>query len=314
VPASTLDRAVVAISAKDADDHNAVAAVQDAFSGWDGPDVEVLVLAERTHGPADTVSLMIAQADIRGAIAIKDSDSFFATILHQTGCFIAVCDVRGAPELSNLGGKSFVILNDQGYVEDIAEKKICSDLISAGLYGFSDAGLFVTCHAALRPHAGTCGLYVSHVMAQAITEGEAVRTLQVNDFVDLDSEKSWRDYCRNHRTLIIEIDGVLIKSQSGSLPLGWKVQDRAIVPNLDFLRMAQQRGTQLIFITSRAEDLREQTLAALRDLELDVHALVMGCRQGQRCLVSDFAPSHSKLAAIAINLERNTPNLAQLLL
>jgi hypothetical protein len=312
LPPHLAARAVVAMCAEDDARYSAAEAVRRAFAATPGLDVDIVVLDGATQGPAETVQLMIERAGVRGPIAIKDSDSLFDALPAPQGSFVAVCDLRDNPGIAGISGKSFIRLNEHGIVADIVEKEVCSNLISAGLYGFADAGIFRQAYRALHNVQGAPGLFVSHVIEGAICAGEMVAAPKVTGFLDLDSEALWRDHCRRHGTLVIDIDGVVVRNQSRFFPPYWESPEQPIEANVACLRDMQDAGTQLIFMTARPEIYRAKTHAMLSLLGLRPHALIMSCHHGQRCLVNDFAPSNPYPSAVAVNLERNAASLAQL--
>jgi hypothetical protein len=56
---------------------------------------------------------MIRNANVKGGIAIKDADSFFDPAALPDGSFASVSDVRRTPEMANIGGKSFAIIDEK---------------------------------------------------------------------------------------------------------------------------------------------------------------------------------------------------------
>lgn len=52
-------------------------------------------------------------------------------------------------DVPRLKDKSFIVLNEQSRIIDIAEKQLKSGIISLGLYGFADVGDFLDAYAAL---------------------------------------------------------------------------------------------------------------------------------------------------------------------
>jgi hypothetical protein len=312
LPPERVTRAVVAMCAEDDVRYSAAEAIRRAFAATPGLSVDIVILDHPTQGPAQTVQLMMDRAGVRGPIAIKDGDSLFDPLPAPRESFVAVCDLRRNPGVAGISGKSFIRLNEHGFVADIVEKEVCSSLISAGLYGFSDTAVFRQAYHALHNVQATPGLFVSHVIEQAICAGEMVAALPVEAFLDLDSEALWRDHCRRRGTLVIDIDGVVVKNQSRFFPPYWETPEQPIGANVACLRDLQAAGKQLVFMTARPETYRTKTHAMLTGLGLHAHALIMDCHHGQRCLVNDFAPSNPYPSAVAVNLERNAPSLAQL--
>ncbi len=72
---------------------------------------EVIVLAEETRGPADTVARMLHQGNVTGGFAVKDADSFFDPSPIPDGNFVSISDLRETPGMTNVGAKSFAMIN-----------------------------------------------------------------------------------------------------------------------------------------------------------------------------------------------------------
>ena len=51
---------------------------------------------------------------VHGAIAIKDADSFFTPSPLPDTSFVSVSDVRQSPRMTNVGAKSFAVINGEG--------------------------------------------------------------------------------------------------------------------------------------------------------------------------------------------------------
>ncbi len=311
-PASQVERVVIGVPA-DIDHRFGVRkAIHRAFGSSYASPVEVVIIDHPTAGPGETINLMIEQAQVTGAIAIKDCDSFFEPISYPAGSFVSVCDLRENLDVVRVGEKSFVLCNEQGLVGDIVEKVICSNLISVGLYGFSAVDLFRSCYANMLEALESSAFYISHMISAAVANGEIVTPVTVDGYVDVDSDASWLAYRDRHITLMVDIDGVVFENHSRFFPPYWEEEDRPIDANVAHLLMLQKRGAQLVFMTARPEQFRHKTLSTLQGLGFNVHGLVTGCLHGRRYLVNDFAPSNPYPSAVALNLGRNMPDLSKL--
>lgn len=308
VPAQGITRTVIAIRREHDERYGGQVALRRAF----GAGIDVVVLDRDTNGPAETIAAMVEQAGVGGPILIKDADSFFAPSALPSGTSVAVTDLRRALAISRVGAKSFVVLNEHGLVVDIVEKDVSSNYVSSGLYGFASASLFMSCIAEVRPMARG-EIFVSHVIAEALRRGEVVRPHVVESFVDVGTLTDWRDYTAQRRTYFVDIDGVVFENQSGFFPPFWDSEPTPIAANVTHLRTLQDRGGQLVFVTSRPETLRTTTAAALEAVGLAPHALVMGCAHAGRVLINDFADSNPYPSAVAVNIARNRPDLHHLL-
>ena len=132
--------------------------------------IEIVTLEKMTQGPAETVFETIKKAQLSGAIVVKDSDNYLKTQTAPNGNFVAGLDLNEwEHDVQNLKSKSFLIVNEQGNLLDIIEKKICSDVVCLGLYGFNKAEDFVRSYKHLsNSNYPISRLYLSHVISYLI--------------------------------------------------------------------------------------------------------------------------------------------------
>lgn len=315
IPQNEIGRVVIGLSREADRCFGAATAIRRSFEQRGLGEPSIVVLDEPTAGPAHTVHEIIRHTDIAGPIVIKDSDSIFDCGANlPAGSFVAVTDLREHLDITNVGEKSFVLCNEQGFIDNIVEKEVCSNLISVGLYGFSDVAIFrQNFQRACGGAPDTPALFVSHVVAAAIDRGELFAPFKTTNFVEVDSKPSWRAYCERQMTLVLDLDGVVFESRSGFFPPYWDEEDKPIAANVAYLRQLQATGAQFVFMTARPDKYRQKTLAALRAAGLDVHALITGCHHARRYLVNDFAPSNPFPTAIAVNMARDAPDLPKLI-
>ena len=306
VPSTAYDRAIIAVRAEHEAGYQATALLRRVF----GENVEVLVLDRDTRGPAETVAEMIRRADVTGAFVVKDADSFFDPAPIPDGNFVALSDVRRSPHMTNVGAKSFAVINEHNLVVEMVEKNLASNFVSVGLYGFADAATYLGHFDRLAADEAGQEFFVSHVMNRGIIAGMMVSPLIVAGLIDVGTLEDWRRHVRPRGTIVTDLDGVVFENHSRYFPPYWTDADRPIDANVAALRRWQEDGAQLIFMTARPEAFRQATEEALRSLGLEAHALIMDCRHGRRFLVNDHASSNPYPAAVAISTERNSPNLA----
>jgi hypothetical protein len=300
------DRTVVAVRAEHEDKYQTTALLQRVF----GQDVQVLVLPRDTRGPAETVAEMIRLADVAGSFVVKDADSFFDPAPLPRGSFVALSDVRAAPHMTNVGAKSFAVINENNLIVEMVEKSLISNYVSVGLYGFEDAATYLDLFGGLAAEPGVGELFVSHVMNRAIAGGMPVAPLLVTGLIDVGTLEDWRRHVRARGTVVTDLDGVVFENHSRYFPPFWSDDDIPIADNVAALRLWQEQGAQLVFMTARPECHRRKTELTLQRLGLEPHALIMDCRHGRRFLINDHAPSNPYPSAVAISTERNSPALA----
>jgi dTDP-glucose pyrophosphorylase len=309
LPRQNYRNTVVAVRAEHEARYQATELLKRVF----GPDIDVLVLKEDTRGPADTVARILRHANISGSFAVKDADSFFDTAPVPEGNFVAVTDVRVAPQMSNVGAKSFAVINENGLVVEMIEKSLASNFVCVGLYGFADAAAYLEAFDAVSEEAADSEIFVSHVMNHAISEGLIVTPHIVEGLIDVGTLEDWRRHVRPRGTIIADLDGVVFENHSRYFPPFWSDTEQPISANVAALRQWQDQGAQLIFVTARPESFRAKTEQALHESGLQPHALIMDCRHGRRFLVNDHAPSNPYPAAVAVSTERNSSNLSDYL-
>jgi hypothetical protein len=307
LPSGSYDRIVVAVRAEHEARYQTVALLERVF----GDAAEVLVLPLDTRGPADTVSEMILGAGVEGPFAIKDADSFFDPAPLPDTSFVALSDIRKNPQMSNVGAKSFAVINENNLVVEMIEKSLASNFVSVGLYGFSDAAGYLESFVATRAATETGELFVSHVVNRAIADGMAVTPLPVQGLIDVGTLEDWRRHVRTRGTIVTDLDGVVFQNHSRYFAPFWDDEDVPIEGNVAALRSFQEQGAQIVFMTARPEAYRAKTEGALRRLGLQPHAIVMDCRHGRRFLINDHAASNPYPSAVAISTERNSPTLAE---
>lgn len=302
-------RRIIAIRKDHDDNFGAMTALRRAF----GDTVEIIVIDHDTNGPAETVELMLKRGGVKGAFMIKDADSFFEPVAPTGAAFVTVSDLRECLDMSRVGAKSFITINEQGVIAAIVEKQVVSNYVSVGLYAFEDAASYLGWIDQVRTNEISGEIFVSHVVSHAIAEGEIFRPHQVREVIDVGTLADWVNYVSNHRMFLVDIDGVVFRNQSEYFPPYWGDEVDPIVENVEKLRQVQAKGAQLIFVTSRPEKYRDATMQALGQVGLVPYALVMGAAHASRVLINDFAPSNPYPSAQAINLIRNSGDLPRYL-
>lgn len=185
------------------------------------PRAEVIILPEKTSGPAETVYETILRGNVRGKTAVKDSHNMISLEAPANGNMIAGLDLMNyAGTVENLRSKSFIVPNEQNDVLDIAEKRLRSDIISAGLYSFSDSEDFVSAFLRLSdPDYNIRELYVSHIISYLTGYRNVIfHCCNVSFFEDWASQGTWQELRRNFtlrvsgkriRLIMTDLDGTL---------------------------------------------------------------------------------------------------------
>ena len=109
--------------------------------------ISVVILENRTKGPADTVYQIIQQIGFDAEpILVKDCDSFFDYPAIDENA-VCVARVEDYEIIKRLSSKSFIVSNDQGIIIDIIEKQVSKSLrIHSIVYPFKEYSSAITCN------------------------------------------------------------------------------------------------------------------------------------------------------------------------
>lgn len=279
-----------------------------------GDQVEIVSFDHPTSGPAETVSQIIRRAEISGAIFVKDCDSWFRHDGNVFGDVICIADLQSLPNVRNVAAKSFVHVNEHGIVENIAEKRVSSNLISVGGYGFHDASIYLRAYDGLNAEAAGQGeVFLSHIIVEAIRRGAVFRGVATTDYEDVGTLEAWTAFRKRQQVYFVDIDGVVLRNAGQYIPPLWDHVDVELPLNIATLRSAERNGAQLIFVTARPECYRVKTEDVLRAAGLSWHAIIFGVNHSARVLINDYAPSNPYPSAVAINIPRNGEQLSDML-
>ena len=101
------------------------------------------------------------------------------------------------------------------------------------------------------------------------------------------------------KTWILDLDGTIVKHN------GYKLDGHdTLLPGIESFLNKIQPNDVVIFVTSRKEDVMEQTEEFLREADIRYDHIIYNAPYGERILVNDAKPSGLK-TAIAINTSRN---------
>lgn len=267
--------------------------------------VNLVVLEERTSGPADTVYQILKQANISDdkEFFIKDCDSFFDHIPTE-GNYVCVSSIADHEVLKRLASKSFVISNDQGIINNIIEKKVVSDKFCVGGYKFDKSGLYKSTFEKLKSK-NLKEIFVSHIIQDCLHNNHIFTEKQITNYIDVGTAEDWFEY--NDRPVIFcDIDGTLVKAQAKGT---YDEQPEALEENVKVMLKYQNNGSQIIFTTARPKKYDTRTREILDSLGFKEYDLISGLQNVKRILINDYNEANPHPRAIAVNLKRDTDNL-----
>lgn len=289
--------------------------VQDFIKHEFGTEVNLVILPERTSGPAETVEKILDIANVQAytPIFVKDCDSFFDHEVVE-GNYVCVSRIQDKETIINPANKSYVITNDTGFIQKIVEKAVVSDTYCVGGYKFQAAHYYRAAVAWSKSinmnHLGE--VFVSHAIKHMLTIPVPVFTANVTNYVDVGTMQDWQAY-NNKPVVFCDIDGTIIRNQQRYGDNNYDSAPMPLVNNIRTILAYQNSGSQLIFTTARPETARQTTNRMLEDLGFRGFQLLMNLNNSSRILINDYNELNPYPRATAVNIRRNADNLSDFL-
>ncbi len=302
------ERIIVTVTQAQIESYDVGLILEQAFSSV--PKFELCVLPGVTSGPLETVVVTISKKNVVGPVVIKDSDNCVgasvADILGREN-FVVGSSLR-ENRVRNPENKSYLLINEQGFLVDIVEKRIRSELMCAGVYGFSSASDIASqgnqilhSHAQLGSEA-----FVSHLVAQmVIAESTAFRYVPASHFEDWGTVEEWRSLQKDNQSIFLDFDGVVLSNRGRYGRQNWRNSVDELGDNLSRLRELVEKGAQIIVTTSRPVEYEKQIREMFEQSRIPIHTVVCGLNHSPRMLINDFAPTNPYPSALAVSLPRD---------
>jgi hypothetical protein len=270
-----------------------------------GDKISIVILDERTTGPADTVYQILKKINLDPTeeILIKDCDSFFEHE-YQPGNYVCVSSIKNHEVVKRLGSKSFIITNDQGIINSIIEKQVVSDKFCVGGYKFESADMFISAFESLKS-AHVNEIFVSHIIEECLNNKHIFKESMVWDYADVGTAEEWFEY-NDKAVIFCDIDGTLVKAQPRH---AFKDAPEPLENNVSRLLEMQAQGSLIIFTTARPEQIHTHIEEMLKSLGFVNFKLITGLPNAKRILINDYNEANPFPRAIAINIKRDTDNL-----
>jgi hypothetical protein len=273
-----------------------------------GDNITVVVLENRTTGPADTVYQIIKKINLHDEeILIKDCDSFFDHT-YQEGNYVCVSSIKNHDILKRLGSKSFIIANDQGLINTIIEKQVVSDKFCVGGYKFESASMFTKTFEALSNNHMK-EIFVSHIIEECLNDSHVFKESLVSNYIDVGTAEEWFEH-NDKAVIFCDIDGTLIKAQPRH---AYDQLPTPLEKNVARLHHMASTGCLIIFTTARPSLYHDSIYKMLESLGFKDFQLLTGLPNAKRILINDYNEANPFPRAIAINLKRDTDNLGDYL-
>ena len=270
--------------------------------------VRVVVLDNKTDGPADTVYQIIKKSGInlQQEILIRDCDSFFEHD-HQIGNYVCVNSLVEHETLKNPAAKSYVISNNQGIIVNIIEKQIISDKFCVGGYKFQSAEMYMSAYEGVAN--GSQEIFVSHVIEKCLAIGEIFKEVPVSNYVDVGTADDWYEF-NDKNVVFCDIDGTIVKAQHRK---DFEKTPEPLHHNIQRVKELAQHGGMVVFTTARPDSARDTVHAMLVGLGFENFKLITGLPNTKRILINDYNAANPYPRAIAVNVKRDSDTLSELI-
>ncbi len=270
--------------------------------------IEICVLDDFTKSASETVYLTLEKMNVEGAFVVKDSDNkVVVDIPTSISNSITSYDLHKHPNISNIPGKSFLIVNEQNIIEDIIEKQVVSNVICLGVYAFEDVNLFKNAYLELKDKKLTGEMFISHVISYILKSKEHIfLSIEADDYEDWGTLEEWKQVQKRYRTYFVDVDGVLMKNCGKYGSINWSNNSTTIPGNMQTIKKLQDDGAQIVITTSRPEEYRRDLENILNKNGIKPYAMLMGMNHSARVVINDFAPTNPYPSGMAITLPRNS--------
>lgn len=273
------------------------------------PSKLVITLLENTKNQPDTIRQTIERQYVKNQILIKDCDDYFKSdgaFIGNSVCYYPLSKIGK----TNASNKSYITIDSLGYIDNIVEKRVISEEFCCGGYSFQEAQEFIDYYYKLCNYEN---LYVSHIIGEMLRDGKCFVPIQVENYIDWGTLEDWEKYKSEFNTLFIDLDGTLVENSSEFGTPKWG-ETKQIKENCDVIRGLYNEGkTQIIITTARREEYTGITYAQLSRENIPFHKLIMNLYHGKRYIINDYSNTNKYPSCEAINLERNSNKLKDLL-
>lgn len=292
------------------DKHSVRVAIETQFDEIGYRDkLRFIMLKERTRNQPETVYQGLKAAGITGPIFIKDSDNQFSAPVKE-GNHVCCLDLHEL-ETVNARNKSYIDIDEYGFVQNIVEKKIVSSTFCVGGYVFESAQTFMSIYEKLS--SDSHDLYISNIIYQMLMDGHTFNALHSEDYCDWGTIREWNQYKAQYSTLFVDLDGTLVENSAQYNSPYWG-ETNGITKNIQVLNKLHKSGkVQIIITTSRKESFREATIKQLERLNIPYDDIIFGLVHGRRIVINDYARTNPFKSCDAINIKRNSDDLKEML-
>lgn len=273
---------------------------------------KILLLDKPTKNQPETISKAIEKYKLRGGIFIKDSDNYFKFDSKYKNNFVVVSDLHKLSKI-NASNKSYVNIGIKNTVSNIVEKKIIGNLFCCGGYYFKEAKDFLSVYKELSKTNDN--LYISHIIYQMLLNKQIFFAEEATNYIDWGTLEDWMEYKKQFGTIFIDIDGTLVMNGGQHCTPKWG-ELGSIPENIKIINKMYDTGKIYVVLTTSRPLSPYSTYITFKQIKkykIKYHKILFDLPHARRILINDHAKSNPYPSAIAINLERNSNKLEEML-
>lgn len=279
--------------------------ISEQFLRKKNKNLRFLILDQFTSSQSETVYSAIEQLGIEGSIFIKDCDNSFDTMPQGNN---EICTTYLQSDTNSIN-KSYVKLDQYGFVSSIIEKQVVCNQFCVGGYSFAEAQEFSNAFNVLRKTIQSQEIYISHIIQYMILQGAKFDAIEVSNYTDWGTLEDWNKYTSQFQTLFIDLDGVLVQNSSQFFEHEWGCSD-SLQDNVDIVNRLYDLGkTTIIITTSRSTEYKEKTIDQLQRCGIKYHNIIFDLPHAKRIVINDYSDSNPYPTSLCINLRRNADDL-----
>tara|TARA_B100000686_G_C16746493_1_gene949752 strand:- start:572 stop:1648 length:1077 start_codon:yes stop_codon:yes gene_type:complete len=283
-----------------------ISAVKKKFGLKISKKFKIVILEEETSSQPETVAMCIKLENITQRFMIKDSDNFFTCEISNNNSIVT--HSLEEMEKVNASNKSYVLLDDNGVVQNIVEKKVISSNFCAGAYTFESGEKFLKSYNSIKHKEN---LYVSHVIYKMILDGDVFNIENAKSYIDWGTLSDWKEFKSSFASIFIDLDGVIVENSGQFLSPSWG-ETGPLYENMKCVNELYDTGRcEIIITTSRTSDFKKETEKQLDKIGLKYHRVLYDLMHCQRIIVNDFAKTNSFKSCNSINIQRNSESLRE---
>ena len=208
----------------------------------------------------------------------------------------------------NPSNKSYIVLNTQGIIVEIVEKRVASQFFNVGGYFFNRTSIFFDTYEKLSQN-GFSELYLSAIVEDLIINGGVFIGKEVKNYMDWGTLGDWQKYRSKFKTYFFDLDGIFIKNAAQYFKPKWD-QPEVIVENMKILQnLSQNPENQIFFVTARTKKYKPLIEKILKEWNIHYEDIITGCLHSKRILVNDFSNNTGYPTCEAINIPRDSKEL-----